>query len=48
MAYEEIEKKLSSDLYQDIINLGGLNNAVNEALKSVGSKLEADSDITRE
>lgn len=45
MAYKEIEKKLSSDFYQDIINLGGLNNAITEALKSVGSKLEADSNV---
>ncbi len=41
MGYREIEKKSASDLYQDIIDLGGLNHAINEALKSDGSILEA-------
>ena len=45
MGYKEIATKLRSDLYQDIIDLGGLDNAVNDALKSVGSKLETVSSI---
>lgn len=40
-----MEKEFLSELYQDIINLGGLNNVINEALKSVGSKLQADANI---
>ena len=45
MGDKDIEKKSTSDLYQDIVNLGGLNKAINEALRSVGSNLEADDNV---
>jgi DNA-binding transcriptional MerR regulator len=45
VAYKEIDKRLSPDFYQDIIDLGGLDNAINGALNSVGSKLEVGSSM---
>ena len=40
---EVAKHDLFSNLYQDIVNIGGLSNAVNEALKIVDSSLEAKS-----
>jgi len=45
MGDKNIKNKTVSDLYQDIVNLGGLNQAIDEALKSVGSKLKADDNV---
>ena len=42
---EVAKHDLFSNLYQDIVNIGGLNNAVNEALKIVDSSLEAKSEL---
>jgi len=41
----EIENKLILDLYSDIVNSGGLNEAINEALNHVRSRLETNSDV---
>lgn len=47
MVCQETGKESLSELYPDIINLGGLNNAVNEAFKNLGSRLEADLNIEK-
>ncbi len=41
MGHKEMENKFLSDFYQDIIDFGGLDHAINEALKNVGSNLKA-------